>query len=69
LCGDGQVTPCHQNLWATIKIMEHSPKGRWMVILECAKNVTFIVVPKKVMIMGQANHYMYLLENGLDMTI
>jgi hypothetical protein len=40
-----------------------------MVALECVVNVTFIVAPKKVMIMGQANHCMYLLENGLDMTI
>jgi hypothetical protein len=40
-----------------------------MVVLECAINVAFIVAPKKVMIMGQANHYMYLLENGLDMAI
>jgi hypothetical protein len=40
-----------------------------MVVLGCVVNVTFIVAPKKVMIMGQANHYMYLLENGLDMII
>jgi hypothetical protein len=40
-----------------------------MVVLKCAVNVTFIVFTKKVMIMGQANHYMYWLENGLDMTI
>jgi hypothetical protein len=41
-----------------------------MVALEFVVNITTLVVtPKKIMIMGQANHHLYLLENGLDMAI
>jgi hypothetical protein len=40
-----------------------------MDTLECVIDVTtFIVAPQKNLIVGQANHYMYSLENGLDMT-
>jgi hypothetical protein len=39
-----------------------------MDTLECVANVTtFIVAPQKILIVGQANHHMYFLENGLDM--
>jgi hypothetical protein len=41
-----------------------------MVAFEFVVDITtFVVTLKKIMIMGQANHHLYLLENGLDMAI
>jgi hypothetical protein len=49
---------------------EHFPKGRWMVVLECVVNVTTLVMsPKKILIVGEANHHLCLLKNGFNIAI
>jgi hypothetical protein len=49
---------------------EHSPKGKWMIVLECVIHVTTIIVaPKNIIIMGQKNEHLYMLKNGLNVAI
>jgi hypothetical protein len=49
---------------------DHFPKGRWMVALEYVVNVTTLVIsPKKILIVGEANHHLCLLENGFNIAI